>query len=404
MTVAGLAYDRGALARLSVGHACTDMCQGAVPALFPFLISQRGLSFVATSGLLVTMTICSSVLQPIFGVLSDRTTRSFFMPAGLLLAAGGVAVCAMTGNYPVELAAVAVGGIGVGLFHPDAARRARVAAGAKIATGFSFFSVGGNAGFAIAPALITPAVLLFGLQGAAIVLVPCIATAVVLALHPPPLTRVQPKGATTTPDGPDRWGPFSRIGGIAALRSGVYFGLQAFMAGYFVQTLHTSDGTANAALTAMLAFGALGTLVGGRVADRLDPRLVIVASMALQPLLLALLLSVHTVALGVGVAAVLGFVTVGTFSVTVVMGQGYLPSRPGLAAGVTLGLAIGIGGLIAALLGPVADSDGPQTAIWILAVLPIPAVALALTLPRLAGMGSMPSLRRGATKAVAGGR
>ena len=107
------------------------MCQGAVPALFPFLISQRGLSFGATSGLLVTMTVCSSVLQPLFGLIADRTTHSFFMPLGLVLAGAGVAVCGATSDYGLELAAVAVGGLGVGLFHPDAARRARAAAGAQ---------------------------------------------------------------------------------------------------------------------------------------------------------------------------------------------------------------------------------------------------------------------------------
>jgi MFS transporter, FSR family, fosmidomycin resistance protein len=400
VTAAGLAFDRGALARLSAGHLCADMCQGAVPALFPFLITERGLSFAATSGLLVTMTVCSSVLQPIFGVISDRTTRSFFMPLGLVLAGVGVAICGISASYPVQLVAVAVGGLGVGLFHPDGARRARVAAGAKVGTGFSFFSVGGNAGFAVAPALVTPAVLLFGLEGAAVVLVPCLVVATILALRPPPLSREHPDGAATAPPEADRWGAFARIGGIAALRSGVYFGLQAFMAGYFVTTLHTSDGAANAALTAMLACGALGTLAGGRLADRVDPRLVLFGSAVLQLPLIALLLMVDTVALGAAVAALLGFVTVGTFSATVVMGQGYLPSRPGLASGVTLGLAIGIGGLIAALLGPVADAHGPGTAIWILAALPVPTAILAASLPYLAGMGSTPRFRR-AAQAVA---
>ncbi len=373
-------FDRRALATLSAGHACADMCQGAVPALFPFLISQRGLSFGATSGLLVTMTVCSSVLQPLFGLVADRSSRSFFMPLGLVLAGTGVAVCGAVSSYGVELAAVAVGGLGVGLFHPDAARRARAAAGARVATGFSLFSVGGNAGFALAPVVITPAVLLFGLPGAVVVLAPCLVCATLLALHPPALRRPSAQHADAPPE-PDRWGAFSKIGAIAALRSGVYFGMQAFLAGYFVQYLGASDGAANAALAALLTAGALGTLVGGRLADRVDPRLVLLGSMVLQPLLLALLLSVDSALPAALVAALLGFVTVGTFSVTVVMGQGYLPSRPGLASGVTLGLAIGVGGLIAALLGPVADADGTRTVLWLLALLPLPAGLLAALLP-----------------------
>ena len=278
------------------------MCQGAVPALFPFLISQRGLSFGATSGLLVTMTVCSSVLQPLFGLVADRSSRSFFMPLGLVLAGAGVAVCGAVSSYGVELAAVAVGGLGVGLFHPDAARRARAAAGARVATGFSLFSVGGNAGFALAPIVVTPAVLLFGLPGAIVVLVPCLACAALLALHPPALRRPSAQHADAPPE-PDRWGAFSKIGAIAALRSGVYFGMQAFLAGYFVQYLGTSDGAANAALAALLTAGALGTLVGGRLADRVDPRLVLLGSMVLQPLLLALLLSVDSALAAALVAA-----------------------------------------------------------------------------------------------------
>jgi MFS transporter, FSR family, fosmidomycin resistance protein len=121
--------------------------------------------------------------------------------------------------------------------------------------------------------------------------------------------------------------------------------------------------------------------------DRLGARAVLVGSMALLlPLLLVLPLTgaaAATVVLGA-----IGFVAIATFSVTVVMGQAYLPRRRGLASGVTLGLAIGIGGVAATGFGVIADAQGLEAVLWTLAVLPVPAILLAISLP------SVPAARR----------
>ena len=139
----------------------------------------------------------------------------------------------------------------------------------------------------------------------------------------------------------------------------------------------------NAALTVMLVAGAAGTLTGGQLADRVDRRLVLGGYMAVLPPLLAALLATKDPVLAIVLAALVGFATIGNFSLTVVMGQEYLPTRQALASGITLGLAIGIGGLIAAALGPVADSAGVDAALWVLVLLPVPAVALAASLPSM---------------------
>jgi MFS transporter, FSR family, fosmidomycin resistance protein len=149
---------------------------------------------------------------------------------------------------------------------------------------------------------------------------------------------------------------------------------------YFVNELHASEATANTALTVMLASGAVGTLIGGRLADRFGRRVVLRTSMAvLTPLMVVLL--VGGVGVAIGALALIGAATIATFSVTVVMGQEYLPSRLGIASGVTLGLAIGFGGLGAAVLGQVADAYGLRAALEVAAVLPLPALALAMALP-----------------------
>ena len=134
----------------------------------------------------------------------------------------------------------------------------------------------------------------------------------------------------------------------------------------------------------MLVAGALGTLIGGRLADRVGTRPIFVFSLATLTPLIAVFLAVGPGA-GVAVLALIGGLTIATFSVTVVMGQRLLPGRVGVASGVTLGLSIGVGGIAASALGAVADRWGLHTALDIVMLAPLPALALALTLPRVEG-------------------
>ncbi len=376
---------RASLLVLAAGHASADLCQGAVPAMIPFLISQRGMSLSATTTLLVTMTIASSLLQPLFGWLADRCASGWLMPVALGCAGAGIAVTAALDGYIVMLLAVALSGIGVAAFHPEAARRLERVEPGERATAMSIFAVGGNAGFALAPVLLTPAILIAGMPGAAVVLVPALACAGLLArpgvlggLRASPSARSERVAAP----GADQWGPFACLVAIAALRSGVYFGLQALIATYFITHLGASDGLGNTALTVMLVAGALGTLAGGRLADSYDRRVVLAAFMLVIPPLMALFVAVGDTVGAMALIALVGFATIGNFSLTVVMGQEYLPTRPALASGITLGLAIGIGGLIAAALGPLAEHIGIPAVLWILAALPLPAAALAAALPK----------------------
>jgi FSR family fosmidomycin resistance protein-like MFS transporter len=179
----------------------------------------------------------------------------------------------------------------------------------------------------------------------------------------------------------DDWNAFVRLGGVVALRSGVYFGLQAFIPLWFIHQLGTGEGAGNAALTAMLVAGAAGTYFGGRVVDRLGRRRLVVGSTAATiPVLVALVLAPSPLTAGL-LTALAGFLIILTFSITVVMSQEYLPSRLGLASGVSLGLAIGVGGIAAAGMGLVADAWGLPTVMWLIVALAVPMVVLARTLP-----------------------
>lgn len=388
----GSGIDRRGIAVLATGHGFVDMTQGVVAALLPFMISRRGYGYAEATTLVLAMTITSSVIQPIFGHFADRRSMPWMLPGGVLVAGVGIAAAGVAQTHLLTLVAVAVAGLGVGAYHPEAARFANYVSGDRRASGMSLFAVGGNAGFAVGPMLVTPLVLAFGLGGTALLIVPALVIAVTLSLEMPrlrgflPTARAAAPGASATPEtaasvGTDRWGPFALVASIAGWRSAVYFGLQAFVPAFLIFRLGSSEAMANVGLTVLLVAGAFGTLVGGVVADRIGRRPVLLGSMALLGPLVLLLLVTGTVTSFV-LLAVVGFVGIGTFSTTVVLGQEYLPNRVGVASGVTLGAAIGFGGIAAALLGQVADGIGLNWVMALIAVLALPGLVSAMLLPR----------------------
>ena len=139
-------FDRRAMAGLSAGHLFTDLNQGAVAALLPFLIADRGISLAAAGAILFAATVSSSIVQPLFGIFSDRRPLPALMPLGVLLAGCGMAIVGLATSYTLILLCVVLSGVGVAAFHPEAARFANYVSGSGRARGMSFFSVGGNAG------------------------------------------------------------------------------------------------------------------------------------------------------------------------------------------------------------------------------------------------------------------
>jgi FSR family fosmidomycin resistance protein-like MFS transporter len=367
---------------LSAGHLFTDIGQGSIPALLPFLIVRDHLSYAGASALILAATISSSVIQPLFGHLSDRRSLPWLMPLGPILGGIGVGLAGLAPSYALTFAAVVVSGIGVAAFHPEGSRFANYVSGARRSSGMSLFSVGGNIGFALGPALVTPLVLVFGLSGTLLIIIPTSLMGLMLAREMPRLKRfrVDLNRSGAHHAGADAWRPFVRLALVIALRSFVYFGFVTFIPLYFIHDLHTNRGTAGAALTVMLVGGAVGTLVGGRLADRFGRRSVLIGSMLVLPVLIVGFL-VSPPALAMAFAALAGAATIATFAVTIVMGQEFLPGRIGVASGVTIGLSIGLGGVGAPLLGVLADAHGLRSVFELMAVFPAAALLLSLTLP-----------------------
>jgi FSR family fosmidomycin resistance protein-like MFS transporter len=312
------------------------------------------------------------------------------MPLGPALGGLGIALAGVAPTYGLLVLAILVSGVGVAAFHPEGSRFANYVSGARRASGMSLFSVGGNVGFALGPVMVTPALLAFGLHGTLLLVVPTWLMAAVLVHELPRLKgfrsgvvagRVKGRGE------PEAWRAFAVLAGVIAVRSFIYFGLVTFIPLYFIHDLHTSKAVGNAALAAMLLGGAVGTLIGGPLADRFGRRTVLTGSMvALPPLVIGLLASGP--ALGLLFAALAGAATIATFAVTIVMGQEYLPGRLGVSAGVTIGLSIGLGGVGAPLLGVLADAHGLRAVFEAVAILPVVALVLTFALPAARGSTS----------------
>src|SRR6266480_4787050 len=367
------------MAALSAGHFATDFANGALPALLPFMVDRFGLSYTLAGGLRLGSTVSSSVVQPFFGAWSDRRGALWLLPTGVAVAGIGIALAAAAPSYWLVLLLVVVSGLGVAAYHPEGSKFAAYASGRRRASGMSLFSIGGNIGFALGPTATTPLVLAFGLTGGLLLAVPCLAVAALLLVVVPFLGSFAPERGAQGGGGEDRPGALALLLGVIAFRSVAWFGLITFVPLWEVSLGHSKSHGSHL-LSLMLLAGGLGTLAAGPIADRIGRRPVLIVSMlAVCPLTLAYI-AVGGVPGAVALALV-GVCVIGTFGVTMVMSQEYLPRRIGMASGLSIGLSIGLGGIAAVGLGAVADSVDLRAALYVCAAAPLAALVLTLLLP-----------------------
>ncbi|MGP4020672.1 MFS transporter [Saccharopolyspora sp. 5N708] len=364
---------------LAAGHAGVDIYQGAVPAVVPFLVLERQYGYVAVSGIVLAATLLSSIVQPMFGTLTDRVRMPWLIPVSMTTAGLGVALCGVGDSYLLTWLAVALSGLGVAAYHPEAARLARAASGGSHLA-MSWFSLGGNIGFALAPIVVTPILSAGGLSASPWLLVPALlggllTTAVLRSLTGSAGTS----GGLKAARGRDQWPVFMRLTAIVVARSIVYIGLSTFVALWAQQRVHGGETAGAAALFVLFAGGAAGTLLGGRLASTWGRiRTLRFAYAASVPAVVGVVYAPGpTVYVFVALTAVLLYIP---FSLHVTLGQDYLPNRIGTASGVTLGLAVSVGGVAAPLLGAVAEATSLRTALTILLVFPVLSWLLARTL------------------------
>ena len=373
--------DRRNLSMLILAHMLTDLNQGAVPALIPFLVVQQGLNYLGASGITVAGTLISSVLQPLVGFLSDRRSLSWLLVLGPGLAGLGLGLSGNLAGYGWVLLAILTSAIGVAVFHPEAYRYANYYSGLQTATGMGIFSVGGTLGYAMGPLLLTFLVVQGGLSATAWMSLPALGVAIYYFFQQERLrsARIQQQQALLQ-SGQTNWRGMTLLLSVIVLRSMSYYCLATFVPLYLIKARGFSTPLANSALTVMSIGSVAGALLSGPIADRLGRRPVL--------FWMAILISV-SVLIFVLSSSLLSFVVLGlasaalaaSFTISMVLGQSYGRGNLGLASGLTVGLAVGVGGLSTPIFGFLADRIGLSTALTSVAMLPLLAAVLVLTLP-----------------------
>jgi FSR family fosmidomycin resistance protein-like MFS transporter len=366
---------------MSSAHLVDDLYQGVVPALLPFFVAQRHYSYASVAGLTLAGTVLASVAQPGFGWLGDRRPLRWLVSAGMLTAAGFVVLAGYLDSYLLTWLAIAASGLGVAAFHPEAARLARKAAGNNN-RGMSIFALGGNSGYALGTLVTTQVVLVTGLRGTGLLVIPALVMAFILvtrldAVLDGPNGRV---GHARVVRARDDWPSFARLAVVVVIRSIAFAALSSFLALFFIQRLGVSTGAGNAALTVFLVAGGAGTLLGGWLADRAGRLTSLRLGLGISVPALLGLLAVNHPAPAFVLAAVLGVAMFMPFAIFIMLGQDYLPSRIGTASGLTAGLAVTIGGLFSPLLGFLADATSLRTMLLVVVTMPLAALVISVPL------------------------
>ena len=382
------------LALLGAGHAITDLNQGALPILLTFLQPVLGLSQLQVGAVMMTMTLGSSFVQPLFGIFSDRFRAAWLVPLGCLLAGVGMGLVGLFPNYTLLLVLSTISGLGIAAFHPEGSKFARLASGSKKASGMSLFAAGGNIGFAAGPVLAGVLFSLAGLSGSVGFMVINGAMAALLWASISTITGTKNKPLANDP------GEKEKIKGLSTgisrktlaavlllvvvviMRSWVHMGMVTFLPQYYVLARHQTQAYAAAITSVFLIAGAVGTFLGGPIADRWGLKNTIAGSMLLQIPLLYFFNHSPGGLWDPFIVGITGFAVISTFAVTVVLGQELLPNNVGLASGLMLGFAIGMGGLGAALLGWIGDHWGFTTIFNIMMLFPVVGLFFSLFLPR----------------------
>ena len=281
---------------LSFGHMCTDIVQGALPALLPYLKDRFSLSYTVTGTLLLAAHLTSSVIQPLFGYATDRKPFPVLLAVGCLISGAGIALIPFSPGFGWLIAFVMFTGLGTAAFHPEGFKATACIASVKRATGMSLFSVGGNLGFSIgAPAAIF-LVSRFGLRGAAWLLVPAaLAAALFLPALPDIRRRIAAVSASPVPGGGNGVErpvlAVSLIVLIVVFRSWTQLGLATYIPFLYRAELSNRPDFVATLLFLFLGAGTVGTLAGGPLADRIGHRKMLFFSMALQVPLIGLFLA-----------------------------------------------------------------------------------------------------------------
>ena len=363
---------------IATSHLLNDTIQSLIPAIYPLVKESYQLSFAEIGLITLAFQITASILQPLVGHWTDRKPRPFALVGGMVFTLAGLLLLAWAGSFRSILIAVSLVGVGSSIFHPEASRIARLAAGMRPGFAQSVFQVGGNAGSALGP--LAAAFIVLQRGQTSIEWFAAVALAGMLLLYAigrwyqsTGATRAASRKARAAAAAPAphlvRLGMTVLI--ILMVSKFVYsVSFSSYYTFYLIEQFALTKAEANLCLFIFLAAVAAGTIIGGPIGDRIGRRRVILWSiLGILPLTIAvpwLPLIPSVIA-----AALAGLMLASAFPAMVVYAQDLMPRHTGMVAGLMFGVAFGIAAFGAALLGVLADHWGIEAVYRLCAFLPL---------------------------------
>jgi len=368
----------GVIVAISFCHLLNDMMQSLLPAIYPNLKAQFGLSFGQVGLVTLAYQITASLLQPLVGLYADRRPTPLALPGGTLFSLAGLAVLSVAHSYPILLLGACLLGVGSSVFHPESSRVARMAAGARHGLAQSLFQVGGNVGQALGPLAAALVVVRWGQSSLA-------AFAMLALLSGAVLWNVgvwyKHHGLARLTAGGGRKADLvalprrTALGGVAVLLALIFSkyvylaSLTSYFTFYLIHRFGVSVQTAQLHLFVFLAAVAAGTVLGGPLGDRFGRKAVIWASI-LGALPFTLALPYASLFWTGPITVAIGLILASAFPAIVVFAQELVPGKVGMISGLFFGFSFGMGGLGAAALGWMADAAGIDAVYRVCAFLP----------------------------------
>jgi FSR family fosmidomycin resistance protein-like MFS transporter len=376
-SAAGTRYK--VLGAISFSHFLNDMIQSLIIAIYPLLKGEFDLSFAQIGFISLTYQICASVLQPLVGTYTDKHPQPHSLSVGMGFTLTGLLALGFAHSYAAILAAAALVGAGSAVFHPESSRIARLASGGRHGLAQSIFQVGGSAGSAAGPLLAAWVIIPHGRASVAWFALAAILAIIVLwnvsvwyvRNHLAPTRSAQDTARVSSPVSSNRVAWSLAI--LVVLVFSKYFylaSISSFYSFFLIGKFHVSIQVAQLYLFLFLLASALGTLIGGPLGDRIGRKRVIWFSiLGVAPFTLALpYVGLAWTAL---LSVVIGFILSSAFSAILVFAQEIMPGKIGAVSGLFFGLAFGMGGIGAAVLGVLADRYGIDFVYQLCAFLPL---------------------------------
>ncbi len=371
----------GALALLTAGHFVVDAYSSAYAPMLAILRERLGLTYAQVGAGAALFAFSASVMQPVYGFLSDRINSSIIIVMAPAVAAIGMAAVPVVGAYPAILASLFVAGIGVAAFHPQGASQVADTLSHRPSLAMALFIGGGNIGFSLGPALVTASYAFWGWDGLWRIGIPGIIASLLLApTAPTPTQRPHHERGSVWSALRGRWKSLLTMYLFVVVRGMVQLIFVTFLPLYLIDS-GMSNIRVGAALSVFLATGSIGSLAGGVLAERVGERAIIRLSMAGSlPLFLGAFM-LESLAARLAVLSAAFFVLLLSNPLTIVLAHSWVPKHRSTVSALLMGFAWGVGGMLAPLFGGVADIYGLGPALAAVGSLPLFGAMLAWALP-----------------------